>query len=556
MNIRELLISNKKKDLLRISTAGSVDDGKSTLIGRLLYDSKTLYDDHVSSLKKDSVTKGSVGGEIDYSLLLDGLRAEREQGITIDVAYRFFSTPKRKFIIADTPGHEQYTRNMVTGASTSDLAIVLIDASKGMLPQTKRHSFIASLLGIKHIIVAVNKMDIVNYEAEIFNQIKAIYTDFAARLTVQDIHFIPLSGLRGDNVVEQSPNMPWYKGPALLDYLETVHIASDRNQIDLRFPVQYVNRPDMGFRGYCGTLSSGVIRKGDKIAVLPSGRQSCIKSIVSYDGELEEAYNPMSISVTLEDEIDVSRGDMIVHRNNIPECSDRIDAYIVWMDETPLAADRKYLMKQNNSTTTCYLSECYYKFDIDKLGRKNAECLALNEIGRVKLQLSRKIIFDSYSQNRATGAFILIDASTNLTSGAGMVIGVPTGDKMLNEYSSRVPELEAGSPFAVWVTEENDSVKKELLDNLKKQLSGRKLRPFIIDGEHIKNNLHDITKPDAYDFPRTIRDVACIAKMCILNGLVPVADMHLPEGTDKNIVRDCFGDVRLVFVNRNIKQKE
>ncbi len=544
MNIKELLLQNEKKDLLRISTAGSVDDGKSTLIGRLLYDSKTLYEDHLSSLKKDSMRKGSAGGDIDYSLLLDGLRAEREQGITIDVAYRFFSTPKRKFIIADTPGHEQYTRNMVTGASTSDLAIVLIDASKGILPQTKRHSFIASLLGIKHIIVAINKMDIVDYKEEVFEKIKQSYTNFAARLTVQDIHFIPLSGLRGDNVVELSCNMPWHNGPALLDYLENVHIASDRNQIDLRFPVQYVNRPDMYYRAYCGSLSSGIMRKGDKVTILPSGKHSVVKSIVTYDKELQEACQPMAISVELEDEIDISRGDMIVHSNNIPESSDTVDAYVVWMDETPLDANQKYLMKQNNSITPCFLNQCYYKFDINELRKQNSAYLDLNEIGRVKLQLNRKIIFDPYSKNRVTGAFVLIDSATNLTSGAGMIIGKPPEEKALID-SYKFSDIENNKLVVYWVTGETGHDRKFILDSLKKKLHEKNLKYFIIDGKSVRKSLAEMRLSD--DFSLSVKHIAVIVRMCISNRLIPIVELHLNDESERKFIGGYFEDLQVIF---------
>jgi len=326
MNIDEFLTQDENKDLLRLCTSGSVDDGKSTLKGRLLHDSKTIYEDHLVALKRDSIIKGSVNGNVDYALLLDGLKAEREQNITIDVAYRYFSIPKRKFIIADSPGHEQYTRNMVTGASTANLSIILIDATKGLVTQTKRHTFIMSLLDIKHYVVAINKMDLVDYDESVFEKIRNEFVDFSMKLDINDVHFIPISALHGENVVEKGYNMPWYTGEPLLQYLENVHIASDRNFIDLRFPVQMVLRPHYDFRGYCGSVSSGVIKKGDSVLVLPSGLQSKVKKILTYDGELDEAFPPMSITVELEDHIDVSRGDMLVHVNNLPHHN----KYHVW----------------------------------------------------------------------------------------------------------------------------------------------------------------------------------------------------------------------------------
>jgi len=336
-DILAYLKKQENKELLRLITCGSVDDGKSTLIGRLLHDTKLIYEDQLSTLKKDSKKMGSAGEELDLALLVDGLAAEREQGITIDVAYRYFSTEKRKFIIADTPGHEQYTRNMATGASTCDLAVILIDARSGVMPQTKRHSFICALLGIKHIVVAINKMDLVNFEEEVFNKIRDDYKSFSARLDIDDIHFMPMSALKGDNIVNASENMPWFKSGPLLNYLETVHIGSDRNLIDMRLPIQYVNRPDLNFRGFAGTMASGIIRPGDEIVALPGGQKSRIKDIVTYDGNLEEAFPPLAITVTLEDEIDVSRGDILAHPGNLPKVERDFEAMVVWMAEEPMS---------------------------------------------------------------------------------------------------------------------------------------------------------------------------------------------------------------------------
>ncbi|HEY5311162.1 MAG TPA: sulfate adenylyltransferase subunit CysN, partial [Pirellulales bacterium] len=411
-DIEAYLAANERKELLRFLTAGSVDDGKSTLIGRLLHDSKTVYEDQLAAVKRDSERKGAAGGEVDLSLLMDGLKAEREQGITIDVAYRYFSTNKRKFIIADTPGHEQYTRNMATGASTCNLAIILVDARHGIMPQTRRHSFIVSLLGIKHVVVAVNKMDVAGYSQPVFEKIKNDYSDFAAKLEISDLHFIPLSALRGDNVVETSPNMPWYQGGTLLHYLETVHIASDRNLIDMRFPVQYVLRPHLNFRGFAGTVASGVVRKGDEVIAVPSGRRSRVASISTYDGELDEAFTPMSVALTLEDEIDVSRGDMLVHPGNLPRVDRTLEAMVVWMAAEPLVPGKQYAIKHTTRLALGAVSTLRYRVDVNTLHRENAPVLNMNEVGRCTFTLNQPIAFDAYNKNSATGAFIIIDRLT------------------------------------------------------------------------------------------------------------------------------------------------
>jgi sulfate adenylyltransferase large subunit len=382
MSIKDFLKKDSEKDLLRFTTAGSVDDGKSTMIGRLLHDSKQIYEDQLDSVRNAS---GKINSnlEIDYALITDGLKAEREQGITIDVAYRYFSTPARKFIIADTPGHEQYTRNMATGASTADLAIILIDARNGVLTQSKRHAFISSLLGIPHMIVAINKMDLVDYSKEIFDNIKKDFSEFASKLTVPDIRFVPISALKGDNVVNVSENMPWHKGYTLLEYLENIYIASDKNLIDLRLPVQTVLRPSLDFRGYCGRIASGVLKKGDSITVLPSMKESKVKSIVSYDGEMNQAVASESITVTLEDEIDISRGDMIVHQHNMPRVLKHFEAMLVWMNETPMDQNQSYYIKHTSKSCIVNIDELRYRVDVNTMHRKNADALKLNEIGRV-----------------------------------------------------------------------------------------------------------------------------------------------------------------------------
>ncbi len=422
-DIETYLQRNQRKELLRFLTCGSVDDGKSTLIGRLLHDTKGIYEDQLAAVKRDSAKHGTTGtGQVDLALLTDGLKAEREQGITIDVAYRYFSTDKRKFIIADTPGHEQYTRNMATGASTCQLAIILIDARHGVMPQTRRHSFIVSLLGIRHIIVAINKMDLVGYDRATYERIQQEYTGFVAKLGIPDVQFIPMSALRGENVVDQSEEMPWYDGPPLLSHLETVHIASDRNLAQLRFPVQYVLRPNLDFRGFSGTIASGILRTGDEIVALPSGKRSRVKSIVTFDGELEEAFSPMAVTVTLADEIDVSRGDTLVHADGQPHVSATVEAMVVWMGEKPFVPGRSYWIKHTTRTVSGEIAELRYGVDVNTLERRPATQLAMNEVGHVVLGLNQPIAYDAYKVNAATGAFIVIDRLTNSTVGAGMIL--------------------------------------------------------------------------------------------------------------------------------------
>ena len=439
LSIEEFLRRDERKDLLRFLTAGSVDDGKSTLIGRLLFDSKKIYEDQLDALERDSKRVGNAGDHIDYALLLDGLKAEREQGITIDVAYRYFSTNKRKFIIADTPGHEQYTRNMITGGSTANLAIILVDARLGVITQTRRHTFLVSLLGIKHVVLAVNKMDLVDFSEERFNEIVGEYRKFIEPLGVPDVTCIPLSALDGDNVVEKSARTPWYTGPALLDFLETVHIGNDHNLKDFRFPVQYVLRPNLNFRGFCGKVASGVLRKGDEVMALPSGKKSHIKSIVTYDGELDYAFPPQSVTLTLEDEIDVSRGEMLVHPDNLPTIGRNFEAMLVWMDEEPMDFNKSFFIKQTTHTSRSHVDSIKYKVDVNTMehlsidnGQLTKETLPmqLNQIARVVMTTAQELFFDPYQQNKATGAFILIDPITNNTSAVGMIIGPVPEEEM------------------------------------------------------------------------------------------------------------------------------
>ncbi|MFY8012028.1 MAG: sulfate adenylyltransferase subunit CysN [Saprospiraceae bacterium] len=418
-------MNQEKAELLRFTTAGSVDDGKSTLIGRLLFDAKAIFEDQLEAIRLTSERRG--GDEVDLSLLTDGLRAEREQGITIDVAYRYFSTPKRKFIIADTPGHIQYTRNMVTGASTANVALVLVDARHGVIEQTRRHAFLASLLQIPHLVVCINKMDLVDYKEHVYNNIKAEFEKFSFKLDVKDVHFIPISALKGDNIVDRSQNMPWFEGSTLLYYLENVHIGSDHNFIDARFPIQHVIRPNTDefhdYRGYAGRVAGGIWKKGDQVTLLPSGFQSKIAKIDSMDGELEEAYPPLSVTLLLEDDLDLSRGEMIVRENNQPNVDQDIELMICWFSEKPMQLNGKYTLFHTTREARCVIKEIRYKLNINTLHRDQEDLkIGMNDIGRISIRTTKPLFFDSYRKNRITGSVILIDEGTNATVAAGMII--------------------------------------------------------------------------------------------------------------------------------------
>ncbi|WP_348827670.1 sulfate adenylyltransferase subunit CysN [Halomonas sp. RT37] len=422
-NIEQYLHEHENKDLLRFITCGSVDDGKSTLIGRLLHDSKMIFDDQLAAITQASKTKGTTGEEVDLALLVDGLQSEREQGITIDVAYRFFSTDKRKFIIADTPGHEQYTRNMATGASTAGLAVILIDARYGVQTQTRRHSFIADLLGIQHLVIAVNKMDLVDYSQARFDEIVADYRAFAEQLDASDIHFVPLSALKGDNVVDRGERLDWYQGPALLELLETVEVSRDQNLSDLRFPVQYVNRPNLDFRGYAGTLEAGILRPGQAVKALPSNKLSRVERIVTFEGDLDDAYPGQAITVTLEDEIDISRGDWLVAADADITLSNAFDADIVWMHDDALEPGRQYDIRMAGRAVAGHVDAIHYQVDVNSLERHGAERLELNAIARCRVALTAEVPIDDYARVPGTGSFIVIDRLTNVTVGAGMIRG-------------------------------------------------------------------------------------------------------------------------------------
>jgi len=496
-DIREFLAQNERKELLRLLTCGSVDDGKSTLIGRLLHDSKTIYEDQLAAITQDSVKFGTTGDEVDLALLVDGLQAEREQGITIDVAYRYFSTAQRKYIIADTPGHEQYTRNMATGASTSNLAIILIDARKGVLKQTRRHSFIVSLLGIRHVIVAINKMDLVEYSHQVFDDIRRDYLDFIDSLkratgAAPEVGFIPLSALKGDNVVHPSANMPWYDGPSLMTLLDTIEIFQDHDFADVRFPVQYVNRPNPEFRGYSGTLAAGVLRPGDAVVALPSRNASRVKAIVTYDGNLQEAFPPQAITVTLEDEIDVSRGDMLASPGNLPLVGTHFYAHVVWMSEDPLIPGKRYYIKQTTRMVTGSVSRIHHRIDVNTLERVQVEQLKLNGIALCEMALSSPFAFDDYARCKGTGSFIVIDRLTNVTVGAGMIAGL--GEQA--EKAGRVTAEERARRFGqkavtVWVRGANA---RELAYRLERRLFDLGHAAAVLDEETLAEKAAEIAQ--------------------------------------------------------------
>lgn len=557
--------------MLRFTTAGSVDDGKSTLIGRLLHDSKNIYEDHLASLEKDSIKAGRE--EVDLALLTDGLKAEREQGITIDVAYRHFATPKRRFIIADTPGHEQYTRNMVTGASTANLAIILIDARNGVLTQSKRHGFIASLLGIPHLVVAVNKMDLVDYSQAAFEEICGEYRDFLAKLPSRDVEFIPMSALRGDNVVQRSAKMPWYDGPPVLRHLETVHIASDQNLIDLRFPVQYVLRPNQQFRGYCGTVASGVVRVGDEVVALPSGHRSRVSRIVAAGDEVEHAFPPQSVAICLEDEIDISRGDMLAHPANLPWTANEVEAMLIWMDTQPMKLGRQYVIKHTTRTVRGRISELKYRIDPNTLHRQETDSLSLNEIGRIGIQLLRPVLCDEYASNRQTGSFIVIDPQTNFTVGAGMVI-----DRSHRYSAARHPELDSGSlrnltrhigqvstedrerlfghrPVTIWLTGLSGSGKSTLAYALEKRLTEEGHACFVLDGDNVRHGLNRDLGFSADDRAENIRRIAEVARLMNEAGMIVITSFISPFRADRAGAKEIIGAERFseVFVDTPIE---
>jgi bifunctional enzyme CysN/CysC len=564
-DILAYLEQHERKELLRFITCGSVDDGKSTLIGRLLYDSKMIYEDQLAQLENESKVHGTTGGKFDPALVTDGLRAEREQGITIDVAYRYFSTAKRKFIIADTPGHEQYTRNMATGASTADLAIILIDARHGVLTQTKRHSFIVSLLGIRHVVVTINKMDLVNYSQARFDEICEDYKQFVSRLDLPDLHFIPLAALHGENVVDPSPNMPWYRGNTLMNFLESVYIGSDRNLEDFRLPIQYVNRPNLDFRGFCGTIASGILRKGDEIMVLPSKRTSRVKRLVTQDGDLDEAFCPQSITVVLDDEVDCSRGDMIVRPGNVPKSSNQFDATIVWLNADALLPGKSYLFKHTSQTIPGQIDSLRYRVDVNTLHRSPAPELQLNEIGRCSITLSQSIYFDAYKRNRSTGAFIIIDRLTNATVGAGMITDRDTArpkaawesteqDSAKTESMTEVNLQERSarfgqSPATVLFTGLTGTGKSTIARAVERALFDQGRAVMVLDGEKMRNGVNQDLGYSVEDRSENLRRSAHIARIMNDAGLICLAAFVAPSESIRARVAELVGKDKFFVVH-------
>jgi adenylyl-sulfate kinase len=558
LDIKTYLDQDQRKDLLRLLTAGSVDDGKSTLIGRLLFDSKKLYDDHLAALERDSKRIGHAGDDIDYALLLDGLKAEREQGITIDVAYRYFSTNKRKFIIADTPGHEQYTRNMVTGASTANLAIILVDARKGIITQTKRHTFLVSLLGIKHIVLAVNKMDLMEYSQKVFDDICSNYKDFITQLDIPEITFIPLSALKGENVVNLSDKMPWYHGKSVLEHLETVHIASDRNLQDFRFPVQFVLRPSIDFRGFSGKISGGIIRRGDEVMAMPSRKTSKVKSIVTYDGELEFAHAPQSVTLTLEDEIDISRGEMIVHPDSQPKVEQHFEAMLVWMDEKAMNTNTQFFIKHNTNNTKARIDKINYLVDVNTLEHYHKSHLELNEIGRVVITTVKPIYFDAYKKNRETGAFILIDPLTHNTTAVGMIIDkvggrdlpfriseleknqIVSGQSLINQtdYESRYGQKGA----TIWITGLHGAGKNQLAYTLEKKLFDRGAVVVLLDGKTVRAGISKELDYTLSDRVEHLRRIAHLCKMLNDKGIITICSFVSPDENIRNQIAEIINE--------------
>jgi bifunctional enzyme CysN/CysC len=545
-DIEAYLHAHQHKSLLRFITCGSVDDGKSTLIGRLLYDSKMIFEDQLAALEADSKKVGTQGGDLDLALLVDGLAAEREQGITIDVAYRFFSTDRRKFIVADTPGHEQYTRNMVTGGSTADLAVILIDARKGVLVQTRRHSYLVSLLGIRKVVLAINKMDLVEYSKDVFERIVAEYTAFAERIDLKDIVAIPVSGLKGDNITSPSDHTPWYHGPTLMAYLETVEIEDKLQQRPFRMPVQWVNRPNLDFRGFAGTIVSGTVLPGEKLRVLPSGRESRVARIVTMDGDLEQAVAGQSVTITLADEIDVSRGDVLSTTDAPPGVADQFDVTIIWMADEPMLPGRPYWMKIGTKVVTATITEPKYKVNVNTLEHLAAKQLGLNEIGVCNISLDQPIAFDPYTENRDTGGFILIDRLTNSTVGAGLVHFALRRSQNIHWQALDVNKaaragLKGQKPCVLWLTGLSGAGKSTIANLVEKQLLSLGRHTYLLDGDNVRHGLNrDLGFTDA-DRVENIRRVAEVAKLMTEAGLIVMVSFISPFRAERRMARALFG---------------
>ena len=562
LDIEAYLQQQERKQILRFLTCGSVDDGKSTLIGRLLHDSKTIYEDQLDAIRRDSRSTGTQRDDMDLALLVDGLQAEREQGITIDVAYRYFSTAKRKFIIADTPGHEQYTRNMATGASNCDVAVILIDANNGVLPQTRRHTFIANLLGIRHLIAAVNKLDAVGYSEAVFDAIRADYSAFAAQLSVDDLHFIPISALHGDNVVDKSANMPWYQGATLLHLLENMHVQTAQDAEHFRFPVQVVNRPDPGFRGYSGSIVGGAVRPGDEVMVLPSGKRSRVQRIVTMDGDLALAYAPMAVTLTLQDDLDISRGDVLTATDELPFVADRLDAMLVWMGEEPLIPGKHYLVKQGTRQVAASVAAIRYRVDVDTLRHEPASRLELNEIGRGELALTQPVVFDPYQRNRNLGGLIVIDRVTNATLGAGMALPphgtvatswdeAPRGElhAAVSRVQGREREQRLGQrPATVLLTGLAKVGKTMIAQAVERKLFDAGHLATVLDGQSFRLGMSRDLGFSPRERSENIRRAAETARLMNDAGLICLTAFVAPEEAVRERARQTIGEGRFVEV--------
>ncbi|MER5438760.1 sulfate adenylyltransferase subunit CysN [Streptomyces sp. NPDC002790] len=553
-DIEQYLEQHASKSMLRFLTCGSVDDGKSTLIGRLLYESKLIFEDQLTALETDSRKMGTQGEGLDFALLVDGLAAEREQGITIDVAYRYFSTEQRKFVVADTPGHEQYTRNMVTGASTADLAVIMVDARKGVLTQTRRHSYLVSLLGIRHVVLAVNKLDLVGYSQEVFDRIVGEYSAFADEIGLSDVVAIPISAYVGDNLIESSPNTPWYRGPTLMGHLETAQIDDDLRAAPFRLPVQWVNRPDLDFRGFSGQIVSGVVRPGDRVRVLPSGRESAVARIVTRDGDLTEATAGRSVTVTLTDEIDVSRGDVLAVADDAPGVADQFEAHLVWMGEEEMLPERSYLCQIGTMTVQARITRPKHRINVNTLEKAAANTLALNEIGVCNISFDRPVPYDAYSANRDTGGFILIDRLSNNTVGAGMIAHpLRRADNLhwqvvdVNERARA--ELMGHRPQVLWLTGLSGSGKSTIANEIERRLHALGVHTYLLDGDNVRHGLNrDLGFTDA-DRVENIRRVTEVARLMADAGLVVIASFISPFRAEREAARELVGPERFCEVH-------
>ena len=562
-DIEAYLKAHEQKSLLRFITCGSVDDGKSTLIGRLLYESKLIFEDQLAALEADSKKMGTQGDDLDFALLVDGLAAEREQGITIDVAYRFFSTDRRKFIVADTPGHEQYTRNMVTGASTAHVAVILIDARKGVLTQTRRHSYVVSLLGIREVVLAINKMDLIGYDEEEFNCIVRQYREFAKQIGIEEFTAIPMSALKGDNVTEATTAMPWYSGPTLMSFLESVEIDEDSQQRPFRFPVQWVNRPNQDFRGFAGMVAGGVVSVGDRIRALPSGRESKVARIVTMDGDLKRAVAGQSVTITLADEIDVSRGDVLVKSESPAGVADQFQATIIWMHDEPMLPGRPYLLKIGTKIVTASIAQPKFKVNVNTLEHLAAKQLELNEIGVCNLNLDRPIAFDSYADNRETGGFILIDRLTNDTVGAGLIqFALRRAENIhwqaLDVNKQARAQLKHQTASVLWFTGLSGAGKSTIANLVEKKLHAMGRHTYLLDGDNVRHGLNkDLGFTDA-DRVENIRRVAEVSKLMVDAGLIVLVSFISPFRSERRLARDLLepGEFIEVFVDTSLAEAE